>query len=94
MNTAIINIKTNPETKMKAQKVADEMGLSLSALINAFLKDVIKKKTVTFNAKDEVPNARTRAILKKAEENLKTGNHSPLFKTGEEAVAWLEKQGV
>ncbi|MEK7165216.1 MAG: type II toxin-antitoxin system RelB/DinJ family antitoxin [Patescibacteria group bacterium] len=94
MNTSAIYIKTEPEIKQKAQEVAHEMGLSLSAILNAYLKQLIKTKTVTFSTFDEYPNEVTRAALKKAEENLKKGNTSPIFKTGEEAVAWLEKQGI
>ena len=95
MNTASILIKIDPQIKAKAQKTAGEMGLSLTSVINHYLKHFIAAKTITFGIVDEeIPNARTRAILKKAEENLKKGNHSPIFKTGEEAVAWLEKQGI
>lgn len=95
MNTAVINIKTEPETKKQAQKVARDIGMSLSTLINSYLKQVIKTKTVTFSARDEeIPNARTLKILKKAEENYRKGNTSPLFRTGEDAVKWLEEQGI
>ena len=94
MHTAVIITKTEPEVKKKAQAVAKEFGISLSSLVNAYLKQLIKKKTVTFSARDEIPNARTRAIMKQAEEDYKKGNTSPAFKTGEEAVAWLEKQGI
>lgn len=94
MNTAVINIKTEPKTKAAAQKVAAELGISLSAVVNGLLKHFIRTKTVTFREYDEIPNKKTAAILKKAEENYKKGNYSPKFKTGEEAVAWLEKQGI
>lgn len=94
MNTTAIYIKTAPETKEKAQKIARELGLNLSTVINGFLKQFIKTKTVTFSAEDEIPNERTRSIMKQAEENLKKGKHSPIFKTGEDAVTWLEKQGI
>lgn len=94
MNTAVINIKTAPETKAQAQRVARDLGLSLSSLINAFLKQFVKTKKVTFSLDDEIPNKRTIAILKQAEKDYKKGNTSPAFKTGEEAVAWLEKQGI
>ena len=94
MNTAVINIKTQPEVKAQAQKIARQIGVSLSSLINAYLKQFIKTKTATFTANDEIPNKHTRAILKRAEENYKKGNTSPAFKTGEEAVLWLEKQGI
>lgn len=94
MNTAAIYIKTEPKMKAEAQKVAKELGFSLSSLIKAWLRQLIKTKTVTFSVEDEIPNEHTRAILKQAERNLKEGKHSPIFKTGEEAVAWLEKQGI
>lgn len=94
MNTTAIYIKTEKETKDKAKKVAKELGLSLSAVVNGFLKQFVKTKTVTFSALDEIPNKRTQAIMKQAEKDYKNGNTSPAFKTGEEAVAWLEKQGI
>ncbi|MEK7517732.1 MAG: type II toxin-antitoxin system RelB/DinJ family antitoxin [Patescibacteria group bacterium] len=94
MNTTAIYIKTEARTKEKAQRVAKELGLSLSVVINALLKQFIKTKSVTFSANDEIPNERTLAIMKQAEENYKKGNTSPAFKTGREAVAWLEKQGI
>lgn len=94
MNTAVINIKTQPEVKLKAQAIAREIGVSLSSLINAYLKQFIKTKTVTFSVEDEIPNKRTIAIMKQAEKDYREGNTSPAFKTGEEAVAWLEKQGI
>jgi len=94
MNTAVINIKTQPETKAKAQEIAKAIGVSLSSLLNAYLKQFIKTKTITFSAKEEIPNAHTLKVLKKAEENYKKGNTSPAFKTGEEAVRWLKAQGI
>lgn len=95
MNTSAIYIKTDPQLKKQAQMTAKELGLSLSVIVNGFLKQFIKTKSVTFSAQeDEIPNEYLRSALKKAEENIKKGNHSPVFKTGEEAVAWLEKQGI
>lgn len=94
MNTTAIYIKTDPEIKSKAQKVAKELGLSLSSLLNGWLRQLIKTKTVTFSSYGEYPNEATRKILRQAELDWKKGNHSPAFKTGEAAAAWLEKQGI
>ena len=95
MNTTSILIKTDPQIKAKAQKVAEEMGLSLTSVINRYLKHFITTKTIVFNAKrDETPNAYLKSVMKQAEKNWKNGNHSPIFKTGKEAVTWLEKQGI
>ena len=94
MNTTAIYIKTDPEVKEKAQLVARNLGLSLSAILNAYLKQLIKTKTVTFTTNDEELNDYTLAVMKQAEKDYKKGNTSPAFKSGEEAVAWLEKQGI
>ena len=94
MNTTAIYIKTEARTKEKAQRIAKGLGLSLSAVVNGFLKQFIKTKTVTFSANDEIPNERTLAIMKQAEENYKKGNTSPAFQSPEEELKWLKKQGV
>lgn len=76
-------------------ETAYALGMPLSVVIKAFLKQFIRTKSITFSVQgDEVPNDSLRAVLKQAEKNLKKGNHSPVFKTGKEAVAWLEKQGI
>lgn len=93
MNTAVIITKTDPEVKRKVQAVAKELGMSVSALINAYLKQVIRERKVAFSL-DEEPSDYLLNAMKEAKENVKTGNHSPTFTTSEEAISWLEKQGV
>jgi addiction module RelB/DinJ family antitoxin len=93
MNTAVINIKTEPETKRRAQQVALEIGVSLSSLINAYLKHLVKTRKVEFTLSEE-PSDYLIKTLRQAEKNYKAGKSSPTFRTGEEAVKWLEKQGI
>lgn len=94
MNYAVVSLKIDPQTKRKAMETAYALGMPLSVVIKAFLKQFIRSKSISFNLQDEIPNEYTRAILKQAEEDYKKGNTSPAFKTGEDAVAWLEKQGI
>ena len=95
MNTAVINIKTQPEVKTKAQQFAKAIGVSLSSLLNAYLKQLIRTKSVTFSVrKEEIPNEYFKRTLAKARKNRKEGKGSPIFNTGEEAVRWLEDQGI
>lgn len=91
MNTAAIYIKTEPQVKAKAQKVAKELGFSLSSLLNAWLRHLIKTKTITFSTEDEIPNAYLRKVMRQADKNLKEGKHSPIFDNAEDAIAWLHK---
>lgn len=48
----IINIKTNKELKENAKRVAGEIGVPLSTVINSFLKQFVRDEEVTFSAKD------------------------------------------
>jgi addiction module RelB/DinJ family antitoxin len=93
MNTASLFIKTDPRIKQEAQQTAAELGMSLSAILNAYLRQFVRTKTIHFNAKElgEVPNAKTRAILKKARESRKAGKGSPIFDNAEDAIEWLHK---
>lgn len=95
MNYAVVSIKLDPKTKKEAHKAAAKVGVPLSTILKGYIRDFIKTETVTFRAREpEIPNARTAKILRQAEKDWKEGKHSPIFETGEEAVAWLEKQGI
>jgi len=45
----IINIKTEKDVKNNAKKVAEDLGFSLSAVINAYLKQFVRNKEVYFS---------------------------------------------
>jgi|SRR3989344_4250727 len=94
MSYAVVTTKVDPQTKREAQKAAEALGMPLSVVIKAFLKQFIRTKTVTFSARDEVPNEYLKSAIRQAEKDYKAGKVSPAFKTGKEAVAWLEKQGI
>lgn len=93
MSYAVVSTKIDPQTKKEAMATAQSIGVPLSVVIKAFLKQFIRTKTVTFSARDEEPSQYFIDSIKKAEKNIKEGNVSPAFKTGKEAVAWLEKKG-
>ncbi len=94
MSYTVITTRIDPETKREAQKTAEALGMPLSVIIKGFLKQLIRTKTVTFSANEEIPNAYFKKTLKQARKNWKEGKGSPIFHTGEEAVKWLEDQGI
>lgn len=55
MKTAVLNIKIDPKVKNDAQKVADELGFTLSAIINALLKDLVRNKSISFSTLGPTP---------------------------------------
>jgi antitoxin component of RelBE/YafQ-DinJ toxin-antitoxin module len=49
MNSTVINVKTDPKLKMQAQKLASQMGVSLSAVINAGLKKFVSDQELNLS---------------------------------------------
>ena len=93
MNTAIINIKTQPETKAKAQQIARQIGVSLSSLLNAYLRKLVRTKKVEFDLGEE-PSPYLIKILKKADKDIKAGRVSPAFDDVEDAIKWLHNKSA
>ena len=91
MNTASILIKTDPEIKVKAQKTAERMGLSLTSIINHYLKHFITTETITFSARDEIPSQYLVDALKESEADVKAGRVIK-FKNAQEELDYLDKE--
>ena len=85
MNSAVITTKIDPKTKTQAMKTADELGMPLSVVIKAFLKQFIRTKSVSFSTQEEIPNEYLLDLMRQAEEDLRTGKASPTFNNGEDA---------
>ena len=86
---AILNIKTDIDVKKKAQKIAKEMGVPLSTIVNVQLKQLISERRGMLRA-PLIPNARTRKAIDDARKELKKRKGiSPIFDTAEDAIHWL-----
>ena len=48
----ILNIKTDKKLKENAKKIANNIGVPLSTVINSFLKQFVRDEEVTFSAND------------------------------------------
>lgn len=92
MSYTVVTTKIDLETKHEAQMIAQELGVPLSVIIKAFLKQFIRTKSITFSVNDDTPNTYLQNSLLRAEENYKQGKASPRLRTPEEAVKYLEDQ--
>ena len=45
----MLNIKIDPRVKRDASKVAEDLGFSLSSIINASLKGLVREKSISFS---------------------------------------------
>ena len=86
----VIHIKSDKEVKENAQKLARKLGLNLSDVINASLRNFIRTREVVFSDTPQM-TPELEKLLDKVEEDIKSGrNLSPGFKTAKEANDYLD----
>ncbi|PJE73301.1 MAG: hypothetical protein COV00_00595 [Candidatus Tagabacteria bacterium CG10_big_fil_rev_8_21_14_0_10_40_13] len=86
----LINIKTDKSVKENAQKVAKDLGLPLSSVVNAFLKEFVRSRSITFSAMPKMTPYLER-ILGKTEKDIKEGkNMTGPFNSAREANRYLD----
>jgi addiction module RelB/DinJ family antitoxin len=87
---AVINIKTDKEIKDSAQKLAKEIGLSLSDIINVSLRNFIRTKELYISTNPRMSD-QLEDSLSKIEEDIKEGkNLSKGFSSEDEMRNYLK----
>lgn len=88
MNT-ILNFKTDKALKEEAKQVARELGLPLGAIMNHYLKELVREKRVLYTTHPK-PSSAVVAELKQMSFEVRAGkNVSPTFSDAKKAEAWL-----
>ena len=86
----VIHIKSDKEVKENAQKLARKLGLNLTDVINASLRNFIRTREVVFSDTPQM-TPELEKLLDKVEEDIKHNrNLSPRFKSVDEAIDWLK----
>ncbi len=89
MNTAVINLKIDLKTKKEAQKIAEELGVSLSSIIKSQLRQLVRTKKAILST-EEKPTEWMLNALKESREDIKAGRVSPGFDNVDDAIRWLK----
>ena len=89
MNT-VIHIKADKEVKENAQKVAHELGLSLSDIINASLRNFIRTREIYFSSIPRMTPELERLLGHIEEDIRKNRNLSSAFEDGEKMDKYLD----
>ncbi len=85
----ILNIKTDKKLKSEAKTVADEMGLTLTTVVNSMLKQFVREREITFSTQD-YPSPMLREALKESRAEFEAGELK-VFSSAEELIADLHK---
>lgn len=90
MNThTILNVKTDKKLKAEAKKVSEELGVPLSTVINAFLKQFVRDKEITLSANPLRPTPYLEQILEEAQAEYES-EQALTFDSGEDMLNHLK----
>jgi len=90
MNTTTIHVKIDTKTKTEAKRVAEKFGFSLTALVNALLKQITRTKQLYLSVEKEEPTEYFRQLMKEADEDIKAGRVIS-FKNPQEEFRYLDE---
>ncbi len=89
MQTTVI-FKADKKRKEAAQKIAKNMGIPFSAVMNRLMDGFIAQKQITFSEESYEPTPYLKRLLIQGEKDLKTGKNIKTFSSIEEMFADLE----
>lgn len=89
--TTVVNFKTDKNIKIQAQKIAGDMGLNLSDILNIYLRGFIRKKELHINLQEDESNPSDEFLeaIKEAGEEYQSGKIKK-FKNINEAISHLK----
>lgn len=89
MSKVLLNIKTDKEVKEEASKIAKELGVPLSTVVNAYLKEFVREKSIKISIEPRIRPEIGKLLKKSSEDYRKKKNISREFASAQEAVEYL-----
>jgi addiction module RelB/DinJ family antitoxin len=89
MNT-VISVRTDKDIKNEAAKVAKSVGLSLSTLINSYLRQIVATRRIELYAPEPM-TPKLEGLIAKVEAELASGKVSKKFSSAEDFLTDLKK---
>ena len=89
MATTNLNIRTERIVKDQAEKIFNELGLTMTTAINIFLRTAIREHGIPFELKLDVPNDTTIAAIEEGRK-LMADSTAPRYSSMDDLKAALE----
>ena len=86
----VLNVKTDVDVKERAQALAKHMGIPLSTVVNAYLKEFVSTGEFHISREPRLKPVVAKRLAKHVAEAKRGKNISPAFNTADEAIAWLK----
>jgi addiction module RelB/DinJ family antitoxin len=89
MNNTVISVKVDKDVKASAQEVANSAGLTLSSLVNTYLRQVVATRRIELYAPEPM-TPKLEKLIEEVESELKSGKTSKKFDSVEGFLADLK----
>lgn len=90
MSNTVISVKLDKDVKTSAQEVAKSAGLTLSSLVNAYLRQVSATRRIELYAPEPM-TPKLEKLIAEVEAELKDGKTSKEFANVDDFLADLKK---
>ncbi|MGI8635487.1 MAG: hypothetical protein ACR2KZ_08800 [Segetibacter sp.] len=91
MNT-VLNVKLDPTLKRQAQAAAKALGLPISTVVAAGLREFVRTRSITISDPPQLKPEVEAELLQISADAEEGKNISPAFDSLEESFAWLDKE--
>lgn len=91
-DTTVLNVKIDKTLKKQAQEVAKALGLPVSTLVAASLRDIVQRRSITISDEPQLRPEVEKELLKISADAKKGINVSPAFTNVEDALQWLHSK--
>lgn len=89
----VLNVKISKELKKQAQETAKALGLPMSTLVSASLRDVVARRSITISDTPRIrPEVEAELLEMSRQYKAGTLDVSPLFDNVQDSIAWLRKE--
>ncbi len=89
MSTSLLTIKTDSATKKQLKSFAQEIGVSITAVVNMLIKQALRERRITLSTSLK-PTPYLEKIIREAEEDYKADRNITHTHSAEEALAHLD----
>ena len=91
-NTTVINVKIDKDLKRQTQELAKALGLPVSTLVTASLRDIVRRQSITISHEPRLRPEVEEELLQLSKNAREGKDISPAFTSAEDAIAWLRAE--
>ena len=89
MTKVLLNIKTDRDVKDQAKKISHELGVPLSVVVNAYLREFVREKSVRIALEPQLRPEVGKILKKASADYIKRKNVSRKFSDAADAFKHL-----